>query len=47
MRLLMARYGLTPLNIQWRFTGQLDIPLRPLGQRQAEMLGYHLAHGRY
>ena len=43
MRLLVVRHGETVFNEQGRFTGQLDIPLSPLGERQAEALGQRLS----
>jgi len=43
LRLIVVRHGETPYNIQHRFTGQLDIPLSPLGERQAELVGAYLA----
>lgn len=46
MRLLVVRHGETVFNAQGRFTGQLDIPLSPLGQRQAEALGQRLSGER-
>lgn len=43
MRLLIARHGITPNNAQARYTGQSDIALSPLGERQAEALAQALA----
>jgi len=43
VRLIVARHGETLFNAQGRFSGQLDIPLSNLGQRQAEALGLWLA----
>ena len=43
MRLFLVRHGITPYNIQARYTGQADIPLSPLGVRQAEAVGLRLA----
>lgn len=43
MRLFLVRHGITPYNIQARYTGQADIPLSPLGLRQAEAVGLRLA----
>lgn len=43
MRLLLARHGATPNNLERRYTGQADVPLSPLGQRQAEALAELLA----
>ena len=36
MRLLIVRHGVTRNNSEARFTGQSDVPLSPLGERQAE-----------
>ena len=43
MRLIVVRHGRTRFNVEGRFTGQLDIPLDALGERQAEALGRRLA----
>lgn len=43
MRLLIARHGATPNNAQARYTGQSDVALSPLGERQAEALAQALA----
>ncbi|MGZ3679953.1 MAG: histidine phosphatase family protein, partial [Ktedonobacterales bacterium] len=43
MRLLIARHGATPNNAQARYTGQSDIALSALGERQAEALALALA----
>ena len=43
MRLLIARHGATPNNAQARYTGQSDVALSPLGERQAEALAHALA----
>lgn len=43
MRLLLARHGATLNNVEARYTGQTDIPLSPLGERQAEALASRLA----
>lgn len=43
MRLFLVRHGVTPYNLQARYTGQADIPLSPLGLRQAEAVGFRLA----
>jgi broad specificity phosphatase PhoE len=43
VRLFLVRHGVTPYNIQARYTGQADIPLSPLGVRQAEAVGLRLA----
>jgi alpha-ribazole phosphatase len=46
VRLLVVRHGETVFNAQGRFTGQLDIPLSALGERQAEALGQRLSRER-
>lgn len=46
MRLLLARHGATANNAQQRYTGQSDVPLSPLGERQAEALALRLASER-
>ncbi len=43
MRLIVIRHGETFYNIEDRLTGQSDIPLSPLGERQALALGTYLA----
>ena len=43
MRLIVVRHGETQYNIQNRITGQSDVPLSPLGERQAERVGAYLA----
>lgn len=43
MRLIVVRHGETSYNAQGRFTGQADVPLSPLGLRQAAALGKALA----
>jgi alpha-ribazole phosphatase len=43
MRLILVRHGETMYNAQRRFTGQSDVPLNPLGERQAAALGECLA----
>lgn len=43
MRLLLARHGATSNNAQHRYTGQSDIPMSALGERQAEALANRLA----
>jgi alpha-ribazole phosphatase len=43
MRLLIARHGATPNNAQARYTGQSDVALSALGERQAEALALALA----
>src|SRR5258708_20535277 len=43
MRLLIARHGATQNNLEGRFTGQADVPLSDLGERQAQALAARLA----
>jgi len=43
VRLIVVRHGETLYNVQGRFTGQSDIPLSALGERQAAALGKRLA----
>ena len=43
MRLFLARHGATSNNAQRRYTGQTDIPMTALGERQAEALAHRLA----
>ena len=43
MRLIVVRHGETFYNAQRRFTGQSDVPLNPLGERQVAALGDCLA----
>jgi len=43
MRLILVRHGETIYNAQRRFTGQSDVPLNLLGERQAAALGECLA----
>lgn len=43
MRLLLVRHGATRNNAEARFTGQSDIPLSALGERQATALASRLA----
>jgi broad specificity phosphatase PhoE len=43
VRLFLVRHGVTMYNFQARYTGQADIPLSPLGVRQAEAVGLRLA----
>jgi alpha-ribazole phosphatase len=43
VRLIVVRHGETLYNVQSRFTGQTDIPLSALGERQAAALGKRLA----
>ena len=39
MRILLARHGETPWNAEGRYQGQIDIPLSPIGEAQAQALG--------
>lgn len=43
MRLIVVRHGETVYNAQARYTGQSDVPLSGLGERQVAMLGEYLA----
>lgn len=43
MRVLLARHGETPWNAEGRYQGQIDIPLSPVGERQAALLSERLA----
>ena len=43
MQLIVVRHGETQYNIQNRITGQSDVPLSPLGERQAERVGAYLS----
>jgi probable phosphoglycerate mutase len=43
VRLLLVRHGLTLSNVQGRYTGQSDVPLTQVGERQAEAVGKRLA----
>jgi hypothetical protein len=36
MRILLARHGETPWNAEGRYQGQIDIPLSPIGEAQAQ-----------
>jgi alpha-ribazole phosphatase len=47
MRLVLVRHGETMYNAQRRYTGQSDIPLNTLGERQAAALGESLATDRF
>lgn len=38
MRVLLARHGETLWNAEGRYQGQIDIPLSPVGERQAALL---------
>jgi 2,3-bisphosphoglycerate-dependent phosphoglycerate mutase len=44
VRLIVVRHGETFYNIEDRLTGQADIPLSPLGERQAVRVGAYLAN---
>lgn len=44
MRLLLVRHGLTLSNVQGRYTGQSDVPLTEVGERQAEAVGKRLSN---
>jgi phosphoserine phosphatase len=44
LRLLLIRHGTTLDNEQGRLTGQADVPLSPLGERQVALLGERLAN---
>jgi len=46
VRLLLARHGATRNNAEARYTGQSDVSLSPLGERQAEALAERLASVR-
>ena len=43
MRLIVVRHGETLYNLEDRLTGQSDIPLSSLGERQATLVGTFLA----
>ena len=42
MRILLARHGETPWNAEGRYQGQEAIPLSPVGENQARLLGERL-----
>ncbi len=42
MKILLARHGETRWNAEGRYQGQMDIPLSPVGQQQARLLGERL-----
>jgi phosphoserine phosphatase len=44
VRILLVRHGETDWNRQGRFQGQIDVPLNPTGERQAEQTGKFLAN---
>ena len=46
MKILLARHGETPWTADGRYQGQEDIPLSPVGERQARQLGERLADVR-
>src|SRR5579885_2454399 len=47
MRLVIVRHGATANNVQARYTGQSDIPLSALGERQAAALAERLRYERF
>lgn len=47
MRLVVVRHGATANNLAAQFTGQQDVPLSALGERQALALAASLAHERF
>ena len=47
MRLVVVRHGATANNLAAQFTGQMDVPLSPLGERQALALVPALAGERF
>lgn len=47
MRLVVVRHGATANNLAAQFTGQLDVPLSPLGEQQALALAAGLAQERF
>lgn len=47
MRLVVVRHGATANNQAAQFTGQLDVPLSPLGKQQAQVLASALADERF
>jgi probable phosphoglycerate mutase len=46
VRLIVVRHGETFNNVEDRFTGQSDVPLSPIGERQALAVGAYLATDR-
>ena len=42
MKILLARHGETRWNAEGRYQGQIDIPLSPVGEQQARLLGERL-----
>ena len=42
MRILLARHGETQWNAEGRYQGQVDVPLSPVGEAQARLLGDRL-----
>ncbi len=42
MKILLARHGETRWNAEGRYQGQMDIPLSPVGEQQARLLGERL-----
>lgn len=47
MRLVLVRHGATASNVEQRYTGQSDVPLSAVGQRQVEALAQALAADRF
>jgi probable phosphoglycerate mutase len=43
---VLCRHTQVDLNAQHKYTGQLDVPLNAVGERQAENLGRQLSHMR-
>src|SRR6185312_8342832 len=47
VRLVVVRHGATANNLAAQFTGQMDVPLSPLGERQSLALATALAQERF
>jgi broad specificity phosphatase PhoE len=47
VRLVVVRHGATANNLAAQFTGQLDVPLSPLGEQQALALAASLANEHF
>jgi alpha-ribazole phosphatase len=47
VRLVVVRHGETASNAERRFTGQMDVPLNALGERQARAVAQALAQERF
>ena len=47
MQLVVVRHGETASNAEQRHTGQMDVPLNALGERQARALAHALARERF